>query len=110
MINGFNNGKLFADLKTVYGAVNEDEVYENLLSMREKWGYNWDNPITFLAFPYFIRKIMYTTNIIESLHSQFRKVTKTKRITNCNLPFLYRTLITVQVAPQHALSSYLDKN
>lgn len=80
-----------ADLKTVYGAVNEDEALENLLSVKEKWGHkypnaikswedNWDNLITFLAFPDYIRKIMYTTNIIESLHSQFRKVTKTKLI------------------------------
>lgn len=80
-----------ADLKTVYGAVNEDEALENLLSIKEKWGHkypnaikswedNWDNLITFLAFPDYIRKIMYTTNSIESLHSQFRKVTKTKLI------------------------------
>jgi transposase-like protein len=84
--------KIFAaDLKTVYGAVNENEAYENLQSIKEKWGDkypnaikswedNWDNIITFLAFPDYIRKIMYTTNIIESLHSQFRKVTKTRLI------------------------------
>ena len=73
--------KIFvADLKTVYGAVNENEAYENLQSMKGEWGDkypnaikswedNWDNIITFLAFPDYIRKIMYTTNIIESLHS-----------------------------------------
>lgn len=88
----YKDKKMFvADLKTVYGAVNEDEAYENLQEMRTKWGNkypnainswedNWDNLITFLAFPDFIRKIMYTTNCIESLHSQFRKVTKTKLI------------------------------
>jgi transposase-like protein len=88
----YKDRKAFAaDLKTVYGAVNENEAYENLQGMREKWGHkypnainsweeNWDNLITFLAFPDFIRKIMYTTNCIESLHSQFRKVTKTKLI------------------------------
>jgi len=80
-----------ADLKTVYGAVNEDEALENLMSAKEKWGGkypnaikswedNWDNLITFLAFPDYIRKIMYTTNSIESLNSQFRKVTKTRLI------------------------------
>ena len=88
----YKDKKAFArDLKTVYGAVNEDEAYENLQGMREKWGDkypnainswedNWDNLITFLAFPDYIRKIMYTTNSIESLHSQFRKVTKTRLI------------------------------
>ncbi len=88
----YKDKKMFAaDLKPVYGAVNEEEAYENLQAMREKWGHkypnainswedNWDNLITFLAFPDFIRKIMYTTNSIESLHSQFRKVTKTRLI------------------------------
>ncbi|MDP4228219.1 MAG: IS256 family transposase [Bacteroidota bacterium] len=79
------------DLKAVYTAVNEDTALENLLSAKEKWGKkypnaikswedNWDNLVTFLAFPDYIRKIMYTTNAIESLNSQFRKVTKTKLI------------------------------
>ena len=80
-----------ADLKAVYGAVNEDAALEQLLAAKEKWGKkypsaikswedNWDNLITFFAFPEYIRKIMYTTNAIESLNSQFRKVTKTKLI------------------------------
>jgi putative transposase len=80
-----------ADLKTVYGAVNEDAALENLMSVKEKWQKkypnaikswedNWDNLITFFMFPDYIRKIMYTTNAIESLNSQFRKVTKTKLI------------------------------
>ena len=80
-----------ADLKTIYGAVNEDEALDNLLSAKEKWSHkypnaikgwedNWDNLITFLAFPDYIRKIMYTTNVIESLNSQFRKVTKARKI------------------------------
>lgn len=80
-----------ADMKMVYGAVNEEEALENLMAAKEKWDKkypnaikswedNWDNLITFFAFPEYIRKIMYTTNAIESLNSQFRKVTKTKLI------------------------------
>ena len=84
--------KAFAkDLKAVYGAVNEDLALENLISAKEKWGSkypnaikswedNWDNLITFFVFPDYIRRIIYTTNAIESLNSQFRKVTKTKLI------------------------------
>lgn len=84
--------KAFAkDMKAVYTAVNEDEALERLLEAKEIWGGkypnaiktwedNWDNLITFFVFPDFIRKIIYTTNAIESLHSQFRKVTKTKLI------------------------------
>lgn len=80
-----------ADLKKIYGAVNEDSATAALLELQEKWDSkypnavssweeNWDNLITFFAFPDFIRKIMYTTNVIESLNSQFRKVTKNKKI------------------------------
>jgi len=80
-----------ADLKAVYGAVNEEAALENLLYAKDKWGNkypnaikswedNWDNLVTFFAFPEYIRRIIYTTNAIESLNSQFRKVTKTKLI------------------------------
>lgn len=80
-----------ADIKRVYSAVNEEEALEYLLIAKEKWEKkypnaiktwedNWDNLNTFFAFPEYIRKIMYTTNAIESLNSQFRKVTKTKLI------------------------------
>jgi len=80
-----------ADLKLVYGAVNEEAALEKLIAAKEKWGKkyphairswedNWENLSTFFEFPDFIRKIMYTTNAIESLNSQFRKVTKTKLI------------------------------
>ncbi len=80
-----------SDLKSIYGSVNEDVALENLQYAKEKWAKkypnaikswedNWDNLITFFAFPDTIRKIMYTTNAIESLNSQFRKVTKTKLI------------------------------
>ncbi|MEK6264972.1 MAG: IS256 family transposase [Clostridium sp.] len=84
--------KAFAkDLKSVYSALNEDVALENLISAKEIWGDkypnaikswedNWDNLITFFVFPDYIRRIIYTTNAIESLNSQFRKVTKTKLI------------------------------
>ena len=88
----YKDRKAFAaDLKAVYNSVNEDVALENLISAKEKWSSkypnaikswedNWDNLITFFAFPDYIRKIIYTTNAIESLNSQFRKVTKTKLI------------------------------
>lgn len=79
------------DLKGVYKAVTEEMAMDNLLSMKEKWSDkypnaikswedSWDNLSTFFEFPGNIRKIIYTTNVIESLNSQFRKVTKTKLI------------------------------
>ena len=80
-----------ADLKGVYTSVNEEIAMDNLLAMKDKCGNkytnaiksledNWDNLSTFFAFPGNIRKIIYTTNVIESLNSQFRKITKTKLI------------------------------
>jgi putative transposase len=81
--------QLMADLKLVYRAVTEEEALENLMAFKEKWGKkypscvktwedNWDILNTFFAYPPEIRKIIYTTNIIEGLNRQFRQVTKNK--------------------------------
>lgn len=80
-----------ADLKSVYTAVTESVAMENLIEIKGKWNSkyphaikswedNWYNLSTFFEFSPHIRKIIYTTNVIESLNSQFRKVTKTKLI------------------------------
>lgn len=80
---------LMADLKPVYQAVNEDEGVAALTRFSEKWGKvypscvkswndNWDILSTFYAYPAELRRIIYTTNIIEGLNRQFRKVTKNK--------------------------------
>ena len=42
------------------------------------WEENWDILSTFFAYPAEVRKIIYTTNIIEGLNRQFRKITKNK--------------------------------
>ena len=83
--------KLAADLKLIYQAINEEEAEEALEYFEEKWGKqypqiakswynNWDNLMVFLQYPEAIRKIIYTTNSIESLNNQLRKVTKNKRV------------------------------
>jgi transposase-like protein len=80
-----------ADLKLIYSALNEEFALEKLFVFKEKWQKeypsavrswedNWDILSTFFAYPVEIRRIIYTTNIIEGLHRQFRKVTKTKSI------------------------------
>jgi len=77
------------DLKPVYKAVNEEMGYENLLSFEEKWGKkyplaakswmdNWTNLSTFFEYEDQVRKIIYTTNPIEGIHRQIRKITKSK--------------------------------
>ena len=81
--------KLMADLKTVYQAINEEEALNNLMEFKETWGKtypscvksweeNWDILSTFFAYPAEVRRIIYTTNIIEGLNRQFRSITKTK--------------------------------
>ena len=80
---------LMSDLKKVYQAVNEDEALNALIEFKEKWQQtypscvksweeNWDILSTFFAYPAEVRKIIYTTNIIEGLNRQFRKITKNK--------------------------------
>ena len=79
------------DLKTIYTAKNEKEGYNNLQKVKEKWKNkypnslknweeNWDAICPFFNYSESIRKIMYTTNTIESLNRQFRKYTKTKAV------------------------------
>ncbi len=80
---------LMSDLKKVYQAINEEEALNALLEFKEKWQKNypscvrsweenWDIISTFFAYPAEVRKIIYTTNIIEGLNRQFRKITKNK--------------------------------
>ena len=83
--------KVAADLKLVYGSVTEDEALGALSDFNLKWGKqyphiakswqnNWENLVVFLQYPEVIRRIIYTTNAIEGLNSQLRKVTNNKRV------------------------------
>ncbi len=83
--------ELVTDLKPIYQAITEAEAHEALDAFDSKWSKqypqiakswynNWENLIIFLQYPKAIRKIIYTTNAIESLNSQLRKVTKNKRV------------------------------
>ena len=76
-------------LKLIYTAVTEEEAFSRLTEFAAKWGKqypsgvkswedNWDILSAFFAYPPEIRRIIYTTNVIEGLHRQFRKVTKNK--------------------------------
>ena len=80
---------VMADLKKIYQAINEDEARSALIQFKENWAKtypscvrsweeNWDILSTFFAYPAEVRKIIYTTNIIEGLNRQFRKITKNK--------------------------------
>ena len=81
--------ELMSNLKQVYQSVTEDQALNQLMKFKEKWGKtypscvksweeNWDILSAFYAYPQEIRRIIYTTNIIEGLNRQFRQITKNK--------------------------------
>ncbi|MCM3274344.1 IS256 family transposase [Paenibacillus elgii] len=83
--------KVTADLKPIYKAVTEEAALLELERFEENWGskyplivkswrQNWDELATFFKYPPELRKLIYTTNMIESYHRQLRKVTKGKSI------------------------------
>ena len=87
----YNDRKAFsAGLKTVYTAADADAAETALLELAESdlgrrypaavavWQRAWERFIPFLAFPPELRRVIYTTNSIESLNYQLRKVTKNR--------------------------------
>jgi transposase-like protein len=84
-----NRREVAQDLKYIYQAANEQEAAQAFFGLEVKWGKtypyiciswknNWDNLVPFLQFPMEIRKLIYTTNVIENLNRNVRKFTKNK--------------------------------
>ena len=80
-----------AELKTIYNAATMEEAELNLEifeatwqtnypAIAKIWRANWARVIPFFAFPSEIRKILYTTNAIESLNMTLRKVIKNRAL------------------------------
>jgi transposase-like protein len=78
-----------ADLKEVYAAPNKDAAEHALTALANKWEHkyrhaiqswknNWENLTSYFDFPVEIRKIIYTTNVIENVNRGIRKYIKTK--------------------------------
>ena len=87
------------DLKQIYTSNNEKKGYDKLQEIKNKWKdkylvsfktweENWDAICPFFQFSEHIRRIMYTTNTIESLNRQFRKYTKTKSVFPTDMSLL----------------------
>ncbi|KJS16130.1 MAG: transposase [Peptococcaceae bacterium BRH_c4b] len=81
--------ELLADLKNVYQALTIGEAELAFAAFKEKWGKkhpiiirswenNWIELTAFFKYPHEIRRMIYTTNVIEGYHRQLRKITKTK--------------------------------
>ena len=77
------------DLRSIYSAVNEEEALEALDDFGKKWNSKypmiqrsweayWNDLSEFFKYPEEIRRVIYTTNAIESLNASLRKVTKNR--------------------------------
>jgi putative transposase len=78
-----------ADLRKIYTAVDQDQAADELHAFAEKWDCkyptissswleHWEQITPFLAFPADLRRVVYTTNSIEALNRQIRKIIKTR--------------------------------
>lgn len=78
-----------ADLKTIYRAASREDAEQQLAlfagkwdkkyrSISQLWRRHWEQIVPFFAFPADIRKVIYTTNAVESLNMTLRKVIKTR--------------------------------
>lgn len=92
-VNWKERKQVASDLKTIYRATTTDEAEQALSAVASRWDRkyptisalwrrNWPQIIPFFDFPKEIRKVVYTTNAVESLNMTLRKVIKTR----CSFP------------------------
>ena len=80
--------QVVGDLKPIYKATTADDAEQRLVEFESKWSKypaiarlwreQWERVTPFFAFPMEVRKVVYTTNAVESLHMSLRKVIKTR--------------------------------
>ncbi|MDR7019146.1 transposase-like protein [Aeromonas salmonicida] len=98
-----------ADLKQIYHSATEREAQQALAAFGERWDSqypqiarswqnNWDNLITLFDYPPAIRKVIYTTNAIESLNSVLRKATKQRKLFPTDESALKVAFLAIQQA------------
>jgi transposase-like protein len=86
-----NRKQFCADMRLIYTAPTIEAAELALDNLDKKWGArypmsiqswrrNWDILTTFFKYPVELRRIIYTTNAIESLHSQMRKNTSNRKV------------------------------
>ena len=111
---------VMTDLKEVYQAATIDQAERALKIVEEhwkekypymvkSWNANWPRLSTFFRYPKDIRRVMYTTNIIESFHSQLRKITKSKRVFSNDqslLKLLYLVYLNKRVGWRSSIAGW----
>jgi putative transposase len=115
-----NKEQFIKDLKEVYEASSLEAAEKALDELIKQWGklyphavnswvHNWDNVTTYFSFPPELRKVMYTTNAIESLNRQIRKVTKNRSILSNNdalFKLLYLAVQDIQKKWNHSIRDW----
>jgi len=88
-VNWKERKQVAADLKPIYRAATAEQAELELAAFAGKWGdkygaivkqwrENWQRVIPFFAFPEEMRRVVYTTNAVESLHMSMRKIIKNR--------------------------------
>ena len=96
-------------MKRIYQSITVEEAEAELQALNEKWGKkypsvyqswqrHWVNIITLFDYPDEIRKVIYTTNAIESLNSVIRKAIKNRKIFPHDNSALKVTWLAIQAA------------
>jgi len=90
-VNSEDSKPFMNDLKAIYQAKTLEIAEENLVKLEEKrmdkypisvrsWKNNWEELSTYFVYSHHLRRIIYTTNTIESYNRQLRKVTKNRSV------------------------------
>jgi putative transposase len=102
-----NRREFMADMKKIYQAINREDALQAIDDLNKKWSdkypysvkswiQNQDELTLFLNFPLEIRKIMYTTNIIENLNRNIRKTTSNKTMFPSDQAVIKSIYLSVQ--------------
>lgn len=88
-VNWKDRKEVAADLRLIYSSVSHEQAEVQLEEFAKKWDLkyptispawrrNWERIVIFLAYPQEIRKVIYTTNAIESVNRGLRKIIKNR--------------------------------
>ena len=115
-----NQKAFMADLKCVYKAATLNAAETALDDLEAKWGdkypmvikswrTKWATLSTYFKYPEYVRKAIYTTNAVEAVHRQFRKLTKTKggfANENSLLKLLYAGILKMSERWTHPVQNW----
>ncbi len=115
-----NQKSFMVDLKAVYRAATKNAAEIALDELEAKWGKQypvvisswrkkWENLSVYFKYPEDVRKAIYTTNAVEAVHRQFRKLTKTKGgfpNENSLLKLLYAGILKVSERWTHPVQNW----